>query len=41
VDMGGVKKEWFLLVIRKIFTPVYGKSWCIQWWTFNVFLTFN
>jgi hypothetical protein len=26
VDMGGVKKEWFLLVIRKIFTPVYGKS---------------
>ena len=24
VDMGGVKKEWFLLVVRQIFSPVYG-----------------
>ncbi|RNA11315.1 putative E3 ubiquitin- ligase HECTD2 [Brachionus plicatilis] len=24
IDMGGVRKEWFLLVIRQIFSPLYG-----------------
>lgn len=26
LDMGGLTKEWFLLLIRQIFHPDYGKS---------------
>ena len=26
VDMGGLTKEWFLLLLRKIFRPEYGTS---------------
>jgi len=25
LDMGGLTKEWFLLLVRKIFRPEYGK----------------
>ena len=25
IDMGGVRKEWFLLAVRDIFSPLYGK----------------
>jgi E3 ubiquitin-protein ligase HECTD2 len=24
IDMGGVRKEWFLLLVRQIFSPLYG-----------------
>lgn len=26
VDMGGLTKEWFLLIVRKIFDPEYGEQ---------------
>ena len=26
VDMGGLTKEWFMLLVRKIFRPEYGKA---------------
>jgi E3 ubiquitin-protein ligase HECTD2 len=26
LDMGGLTKEWFLLLIRKIFKPEYGEN---------------
>ena len=26
VDMGGLTKEWFMLLIRKVFRPEYGKQ---------------
>ena len=26
VDLGGLTKEWFLLLTRKVFHPDYGKS---------------
>ena len=26
LDMGGLTKEWFLLLIRQIFHPDYGKT---------------
>lgn len=28
LDMGGLTKEWFLLLVRQIFQPEYGNSNC-------------
>lgn len=28
VDLGGLTKEWFLLLTRKIFQPEYGENSC-------------
>ena len=30
VDMGGLTKEWFLLLVRKIFDPDYGERHVCQ-----------
>jgi len=30
LDMGGLTKEWFLLLVRQIFQPEYGNSYCTQ-----------
>jgi len=27
LDMGGLTKEWFLLLVRQIFQPEYGNSY--------------
>jgi len=30
LDMGGLTKEWFLLLVRQIFQPEYGNCHCIN-----------
>ena len=30
LDMGGLTKEWFLLLIRQIFQPDYGKLFTVK-----------
>lgn len=30
LDMGGLTKEWFLLLIRQIFQPDYGKLFIVK-----------
>jgi len=29
LDMGGLTKEWFLLLVRQIFQPEYGNFCCV------------
>ena len=36
IDAGGLRKEWFLLLVRNLFNPDHGKPtlWCRQRWHF-------